>query len=691
MQLPPVIGPGTPSANTISGQTGLGGIFQSLTSLTSSIFTGIANLASPPTLKVKITQSVDSNGYEINPDVMKSELRQRNSQPKKLKVFRDDFQFIGGGQSVNIQKFNFYKTGELRQNQVLKAAEVTECLDIAQSASESHYRSFQRHAWSFSKYMEESLYGKSGYYTSRVQFGITLDFATAITCGDCLSHQIVDQAFIMYLRMVEAGDISANHFDIVECGAGTGEMAFKVLNYIEELKKLYPNDTMVQKFSNAVRYTIGEISPGLRAKQSQLNQRFIDQGKLTILPADARNLQNYFRPNQFNGLFVSNELPDAFPVHCLKVNTHNEVLVKNVLPLIHFDDIPDDLKKEIIDESRQLQAQYNNNHYYPNLISLPPGSNDYHVFPLRLIDKISDRAKQKLRWSHVYLPVQLYPEIMSFLKSNPAYLEQARQEKDFYVNLDAPNFMKGVSAILGKGFVMTVDYGSPFNMSSLEELRTFGVVKKDPQDPTKANPEFIEPSSNFHNYFQSCDITVSISFQTLAEATNDLELLGVFRQSELIMVMKDFSQRTFETRRTAQSEASFTVLIQAKKGTTALYGLPDIPRVTTGFQQFQGHLLPYITSPTEAKIRNLSRLYAHAWLVYEKQLAETRKPPSLEEFSNLCIQMYVEYLEPTMNVAKGILYAMTAPQMQFNEGHPWEKSVVKETIKAINHVKKGKR
>ncbi len=91
-----------------------------------------------------------------------------------------------------------------------------------------------------------------------------------------------------------------SEFQIVEMGAGMGWLAFDILNYLRR-----------RKIFGQLRYTIIEINPSIKRKQSELLKEFRDK----VEWADGLNYLG-----QFTGCFLSNELPDAFPVRLVRFN-----------------------------------------------------------------------------------------------------------------------------------------------------------------------------------------------------------------------------------------------------------------------------------------------------------------------------------------------------------------------------------
>jgi SAM-dependent MidA family methyltransferase len=157
---------------------------------------------------------------------------------------------------------------------------------------------------SFARFMEMALYAPGlGYYCAGSQkLGKSGDFITAPEISPLFSRCIARQCQ-QVLDIVEDGDI-------LEIGAGTGKMACDLLLELERFNNL-PR-----------RYYILEISADLRARQKQM--------LATIVPhlyERVRWLNDL--PKNFSGIIVANEVMDALPVTCFRMQ-NNEAKERRV-------------------------------------------------------------------------------------------------------------------------------------------------------------------------------------------------------------------------------------------------------------------------------------------------------------------------------------------------------------------------
>lgn len=146
----------------------------------------------------------------------------------------------------------------------------------------------------FTEYMNLVLYHpEHGYYNSdRPNIGKGGDFITSPHWGNDFAEVLAEQ----FVEMWEILDRPQN-FAIVEMGAGTGNFAANLLQY---LQRQYPD------LFDILTYIIVEISPVLQTEQQQNLADF-----KAVKWCNWEEIAN----NSIVGCFFSNELVDAFPVH----------------------------------------------------------------------------------------------------------------------------------------------------------------------------------------------------------------------------------------------------------------------------------------------------------------------------------------------------------------------------------------
>ncbi|MDR0532509.1 MAG: SAM-dependent methyltransferase [Verrucomicrobiales bacterium] len=153
----------------------------------------------------------------------------------------------------------------------------------------------------FSEFMENCLYHPQfGYYSSgRKVVGRDGDFYTSVSTGELFGRLLADGFYQVWEQLGKP-----ERWQIVEQGANRGDLASDVLARLRELD---------EQAWQAVEYVMVEPFPALRKLQREtltakgLADQLRQVSSLAELPEKS-----------VRGVFFSNELPDAFPVRCVK-------------------------------------------------------------------------------------------------------------------------------------------------------------------------------------------------------------------------------------------------------------------------------------------------------------------------------------------------------------------------------------
>jgi len=150
---------------------------------------------------------------------------------------------------------------------------------------------------SFERFMEMALYTPElGYYMSpAMDIGKAADYYTSTSVNALFGAMVAGQVAQMWEILGRTDD-----FVFTEQGGGRGLFA---LDFLDELSVRYP------ECYRGLTYRLVEISPSLKEKQQALLHRH--NAKVEWYGS----LQNVPR---FTGVFFSNELVDAFPVHLVE-------------------------------------------------------------------------------------------------------------------------------------------------------------------------------------------------------------------------------------------------------------------------------------------------------------------------------------------------------------------------------------
>ncbi|MBF0510879.1 MAG: SAM-dependent methyltransferase [Candidatus Omnitrophica bacterium] len=337
----------------------------------------------------------------------------------------------------------------------------------------------------FEQFMRMSLYAPQlGFYTSgAVKFGTQdseekNDFNTApIKMSPYFGRGVAKQLNEMWENMG-----SPAHFEVIEMGAGTGILARDILKEIEEE---YPS------LYQAIKYTILEISPELIKIQKDLfrdNKIPIPEDISLGVPetrikvfwkeGSALDVDKSFSGVQ--GVFISNELPDTFPVRRIKFENGN-------------------ILESYIGATSQGEL--------------------YETW-----QKCSD------------------PKIMEYLKlllggKDEKDWEKRAQGRTFAVNLQAMDWIKKIGSVIKKGYVITFDYGNrSFDEldNQKEPMRFYGHVEDG--SPVTLSQVLASPGL--------FDITASVHFHVISQSDRHVGLVPMTNlpvpQDEFFMNLQQY-------------------------------------------------------------------------------------------------------------------------------------------------------
>lgn len=203
----------------------------------------------------------------------------------------------------------------------------------------------------FAEFMDMALYyPELGYYQKENPFGEQGSFYTSVNASSSFGRSIAAG----FAEVFECTDIAEN---ICEMGAGNGFLAKDILDfYKKEAPEIYKR----------IYYTIIEKSEYLIKRQKELLEEHIREGKV--------QWTDFEKFSYFNGIFFSNELVDAFPVHRI-INIEGEY-------------------KElyVVDQHDKLQ-------FYPDTISSPEINKYMQDAGIKLKEKqIGDINLEAVKW-----------------------------------------------------------------------------------------------------------------------------------------------------------------------------------------------------------------------------------------------------------------------------------------------------
>jgi SAM-dependent MidA family methyltransferase len=158
----------------------------------------------------------------------------------------------------------------------------------------------------FADYMNWVLYEPElGYYTAqRQKIGAGGDFITSPHLGADFGELLAEQFLDLWISLERPSS-----FQVIEMGAGQGLIAADVLRYLHK-QSSHPD---YAAFWQALEYIIIEKAAILIAEQQHKLKAFAADQKVTWTTWEE------IPDRSVVGCFFSNELVDAFPVHCIEI------------------------------------------------------------------------------------------------------------------------------------------------------------------------------------------------------------------------------------------------------------------------------------------------------------------------------------------------------------------------------------
>jgi SAM-dependent MidA family methyltransferase len=367
----------------------------------------------------------------------------------------------------------------------------------------------------FRDYMEVSLYNpEGGYYSSgTVEIGARTDEGHFLTFPETMQPYFGEAIARQIIQMWENMDFPED-FDIVEMGAGNGTLARDILAYI---RKNSPS------LFDRLKYNIIEISPALVQRQidkigkGMRGGRFLDK-------VEHINIDDI---DKIQGVFISNELPDAMPVHRVRLS------------------------------DGRLQELY---------ITL----NEEGDF-IESWDDISTGQ------------IQVYIDQICRLEGLNSAEELLKGiDMDIPVNLDAAEWYHRISDALDSGYILTIDYG--FIGTSIKRWSNFFGLIDISQNGGIRLYGMPPGQSNIYDYSGGVDITSDVYFPILNHIgrINGLSTEGYISQR---MFLKNLKVPEDLLNFDSYNDHAFVVLIQSKNAEGRLTGMKnafDIDKLLIG-------------------------------------------------------------------------------------------------------------
>ena len=501
------------------------------------------------------------------------------------------------------------------------------------------YQNIIKYFPSFQQYQSTVLYHpKAGYYsTGKVDF--KKDFNTFPTSlSPYFGQMLAEHALQMWAGMRNSGAIKSGEiFTVAEFGPGRSPLAYDFLTFVKNQAISNP-DPLWKAFFDQLVYVCYDISPEMRKYQEKKNAKFGQ--KFEAKEGDASDPAKLIAPGSITGIVLSNELPDAFGVHKIRLTSKGTSEAAFVVPwvrpewlgLLEKEGLSVKDKNFILRQHIKIRQEANLN--TPRCIYLSQSSFEkILIFIAKLPVKKSRAFSKGINFNEIYLPARLVPELAEYLKTHAEEyaLVAANSGQDIvlYINPGQDKYIEGIGDILkkdGGGYVITIDYGGTNREISGEaapgHLRTYG-------------PEGI--GSNAYNIPTSEDITADVSFENMSKAGEKVGLTTVFygHQSSLLAgtsIRLDPKKNPY-AKSFLDGRDNFRVLIQQGLRTDPVYKFPSSKAMPlkADINSLGPDMLQKVQAIKEALLRDLSPAFVieageGARLVLP---ADKQKPPIL--------------------------------------------------------------
>jgi len=434
----------------------------------------------------------------------------------------------------------------------------------AKNLSPYHFTKIQRPqcGFSFKEYMEYALYDSQfGYYTTQKSVGVgfnTNPIKLSPLYGKWLGELIVQ----LWLKMLKEKMIDIDDpVDIIELGGGTGALARDILEHIQQKADSSGSGSLIERFYQQCRYTIYEISPKLRETQAETVAHLFY--KIKILSGDARQP---LECKGVKGVVISNELPDAFPMHKIRRSPDtSNIEVAYVVPRICnnylykerlFVAFQNKIKVKNLETRKRLNK-------FDKFMTSSLLSKDVYKSLRRLApdQKLFDDS---IVWLTNWVSYREVDEVYQFCLRHHEFIEGLKPGQEIPLNIDLAPFQKATSQMMKSGYKITIDYqfDAKFILERRECFRCY---------PGGYNHNFDSPPG-------SHDITADVSATALAVEGLLYGWRPIYFGSEKSLLLLAAHSIAAPL---SQSSMDFNVLIEKKGGCENGSELPCISRPLT--------------------------------------------------------------------------------------------------------------
>jgi len=361
------------------------------------------------------------------------------------------------------------------------------------------------------EYLENMMYGPSGYYTSgKVNFKndfktIASNPKTVVAFAAGFAHQL----FLTWQNMLDSKSLAPGaRFNVLECGAGNGDLCYHILDVTKKMGKF---NAKWNAFYTSLYYFIVECVPTLVTRQTArvapFQQDAKNNDKVKIITQDARYFKTALGQTKMAAV-ISNELLDMLPPHELILRENATIDVGIVIPYINALDYKRYFSPQSKVQLTTLEKRSKANFIFmktlwPELSAIENGlilgKKDFlYLHSLNMKDHPD---KSPFKFLQHALPSNYFPEVQSYLTRHPPFTHRMLADSKQYPVMGMNDLVDNIdSVLLNHGTVMMVDYGVDDD-SLVNQVKGFS-----------SSPNMFENRYNIFDHAGKKDLTVDVRF-----------------------------------------------------------------------------------------------------------------------------------------------------------------------------------
>ena len=474
-----------------------------------------------------------------------------------------------------------------------------------------------RHLSTHKSYTENMMFGPTGYYsTGKVDF--LEDFKTYATdprLKNGFAMALAYQLFSLRNKLMKDHKLlSSDFFNVLECGAGNGDLCATMLDCITNMAKQYDE---WKEFLASLRYHIVERSPSLVERQQKKTEKYKD--RVSIVCADAREMSlETFHGKQMAAV-ISNELLDVFAAHEVTLDYEGnyspmgilfaatEGTASSLLQTFGPHDGSISIATLRINSKAIKEALDILGMQIPQLPGKPAdvlylSEKDHLALSAHL-----PQGKPPFAVMILFYTSQTgsyYPQLAAFVERNPDFCVHVAPTESHLAEVGLRQYLKAAHRVLmSGGEAISIDYGD-------DAFHTDQFLR----NPITGN---LNTKDTIFLHGPWKDITHDVNFTTLAEEGLKIGLNPLFfgKQNQLtIPIGATISEEDKDAFIVASARGNFHFLVQGKEDTAKP---AEISLPVTHSQLFRLHL-------NKAKL--LKQEYHHERLVKQIEIAKSATP-----------------------------------------------------------------